>query len=181
MRQNDPKSAFLKAIDADPLDAAPHLISADWLTENGLDEEAQDQRFLGSIMSDPYNPRLRADYADWMADQGRKAEARQERWLARVFTGRKFRKYDVYTRRTIPAKGYWLRRLPEVFKAHPEILVVVVSEEYLANSGFRRDYGRWAYDRRTRTRRRVGFRSPILFYRKATRAHRSGASGAWVV
>jgi uncharacterized protein (TIGR02996 family) len=176
-RRHDP---FLKAIDADPLDAAPHLIYADWLTENGFEDEAQEHRFRGSILSDPYDAGVRWKYAEWLFRHDRKAEGWQEQWLAAAFSGKSFRGYDVYTRRTIPDRGYWGRRLQELFRAHPEILVIVVGEGYLANSGFRHDRGRWKHNPLTGTRTRVGFKSPILYYRKASRAHGGGCTGAWV-
>jgi hypothetical protein len=57
-----------------------------------------------------------------------------------------------------------------------------VAERYLANNGFRHDRGRWKHNPATGTRTRVGFKSPILYYRKATEtSHDSGYSGAWVV
>jgi uncharacterized protein (TIGR02996 family) len=163
MKRDRPRDPFLKAIEAAPLDAAPRLIFADWLTENGFDDEAQEQRFLGAILSDPYDSRLRAAYAAWLSGQGRTDDSRQEAWLAAVFSGKRFPAYEVYTRRNVPEKGYWARRLRELFEAHPETLVIVVGERYLANNGFRHDRGRWKHNPATGTRTRVGFKSPILY------------------
>jgi uncharacterized protein (TIGR02996 family) len=168
------RDAFLQAIEADAQDAAPRLSHADWLDENGFSEEAEEQRLRVAILSDPCQSGLRSCYAQWLAGHGRQSEARQEAWLARAFSGGKFDQYEAYTRRNLPG-------LRELFAEYPEILVIVGGTEFLARCGFRHDRGRWAYNPATGSRCRVGFKSPILYYRKATRRHNGGFSGAWVV
>jgi uncharacterized protein (TIGR02996 family) len=181
MPRDRTQEAFLKAIEADPREASPRLIYADWLTENRFDDEADEQRFLASLLSDPYDSRLRAAYASWLDGQGRADDSRQQAWLAEAFSGKRFPAYEVYTRRTIPEKGYWARRLRELFEAHPEILVIVVGVGSFADNRFRLDRGQWKHNPAAGTRTRVGFKSPILYYRKATaRSHDSNYSGAWV-
>ena len=43
----DERAAFEKAIDDNPLDATTHLVYADWLQENGEEDEAAFRRAMG--------------------------------------------------------------------------------------------------------------------------------------
>jgi uncharacterized protein (TIGR02996 family) len=65
------RNAFLKAIEADPLDEVRRLVFADWLQENGEEDEADRQRawvaaykYLAPL-ADPYDEGI--EYAGVMA------------------------------------------------------------------------------------------------------------------
>jgi uncharacterized protein (TIGR02996 family) len=74
-------AAFLAAIEASPTDQAPRLVYADWLDENGFEEEATEMRAsaggcdLASVLKEMFGPGDRLDKAHLRVEEHHRAAA----------------------------------------------------------------------------------------------------------
>jgi uncharacterized protein (TIGR02996 family) len=186
------QEAFLAAIDSVPSDPTTRLVYADWLEEQGLDQEAALQRWEARLATDPYNPTLRSDFAKWLTGQGEKQQARQQAWMVMAVQGGIPRKYPIavlnrqgvlvedsyvegnslyvpppqrVTKSIIQNRKYWLKKALELFDEHPDVLFIIVSDAPPTRQGFR-------YERPADGR----YRSPILFYRRSANWSHSRSS-----
>jgi uncharacterized protein (TIGR02996 family) len=179
------RDGFEAALNESPTDATLRLIFADWLEERGLDHDAQRERWTGQLLADPYNPTLRRAYAQWLRGQGDHHGAKSHEWIARAVAG-EIQDDDlaIYSRKglvfagvqVLLNRGYWNRRVAEVFRENQDALVVIVSRLAPTHSGFRYEIGPRSFV--------VNWKptSPIIFYRRHLELarRRTGVRRVWV-
>jgi uncharacterized protein (TIGR02996 family) len=179
------RDCFDAALNENPTDASLRLIFADWLEERGLDQESQWQRWTGQLLADPYNSPLRQAYAQWLAGRGDRQGAKTHEWIARAAAG-EIRDDDmaIYSRKglvfagvqVLLNRGYWNRRVADVFRENQDALVLIVSRLAPTNSGFRYEIGPRSFVAKWKPA------SPIIFYRRHLELarRRTGVRRVWV-
>jgi uncharacterized protein (TIGR02996 family) len=147
---------FLKAIAAEPHDAALRLVFADWLEETGHPRQANGQRRLATILKSPYDTRAHFYYAAWLDATRRKKEARLHRWIVLLLTGNIVPDMLIGRQgvlrvdwghgefRTLPplsgeSREEMEQRAQELFAAHPDVYLVVVGRTGPRGNGLDED------------------------------------------